>query len=55
MRTNQIRYKGTKKIHRNLKRTRSERVIHVQLKPNGRKQLNRKELLLWKLNESNHF
>lgn len=37
MRTNQIQYKGTKKIHKNLKRTRSGLVVHVQLKPNGRK------------------
>lgn len=37
MRTNQIRYKGTKKIRRNLKRTRSGLIVHVQLKPNGRK------------------
>lgn len=33
----QIQYKGAKKIHRNLKRTRSGLVVHVQLKPNGRK------------------
>ena len=37
MRTNQIRYNGTKKIHRSLKRTPSGLVIHVQLKLNGRK------------------
>lgn len=33
----QIQYNGTKKIHRNLKRTRSGLVVHVQLKLNGRK------------------
>lgn len=37
MRTNQIQYKGTKKIHKSLKRTRSGLVVHVQLKPNGQK------------------
>lgn len=37
MQTNQIRYNGTKKIHKNLKRTRSGLVVHVQLKLNGRK------------------
>ena len=37
MRNNQIRYASTKKIHKNLKRTRSGLVVHVQLKLNGRK------------------
>ena len=36
MRT-KIQYKGAKQIRRNLKRTRSGLVVHVQLKPNGRK------------------
>ena len=33
----QIQYKGTKKVRRNLKQTRSGLITHVQLKPNGRK------------------
>lgn len=37
MRTNQIQYKGTKKIHRSLKQRPSGLVVHVQLKLNGRK------------------
>ena len=37
MQTNQIRYNGTKKIHKSIKRTRSGIITHVQLKPNGRK------------------
>ena len=37
MRTNQIRYNGTKKIHKSLKRTRTGLVVHVQLKLNERK------------------
>ena len=37
MRTNQIRYKGTKKIHRNLKRKPLGLIAHVQIKLNARK------------------
>lgn len=33
----QIQYKGTKKVRRNLKRTRSGLITHVQLKLYGRK------------------
>lgn len=35
MRTNQIRYKGTKKVRRNLKRTHLGLITHVQLKLRG--------------------
>ena len=33
----QIRYNGTKKIHKSLKRTRAGLAVHVQLKLNKRK------------------